>query len=328
MLISLYFNKISAQDIHYSQFYNSPQNINPALVGIFNGDVRVMGNLRDQWRWVPVPWFTFGASYDRKIYPKKSNNHFFSVGANLFHDRQGDSKLNLSTLNVSGSYSHILNKNNIITGGLTLGFSTRGFDTQDLTWDKQWTGEVFDPTLPSGENFDGQRIYFLETGLGLNYRLQKDSRTKLDLGAGLYHLIEPSAGFYDNEDQVLPMNINLIAIGSIQALDILDIQVNVMQQMQGEYAETLVGILGNIYAVRTRGHETNVHLGMGYRTSGSYIPTVAIEYGQYYAGISYDIDNTGFNKFEQAKNGAFELHFRYTITNVKPLSQFKVCPIY
>ena len=328
LLIIFNDNELVGQDLHYSQFYNSPQTSNPALTGIFNGDIRYMGNLRDQWRWVPVPWFTFGAAYDRKFYPKKSDNHFFAGGINIYHDRQGDSKLNLTTLNVSGSYSRILNAQNILTGGITLGFSSRGFSENDLTWDKQWDGETPDFSLPSGEQFSTNRINFLETAVGLNYRYQRSKRTKFDLGVGAFHLVQPSAGFYDSEDQKLPVNINFTAIGSFYVMDILDIQVHGLHQMQNEYRETIVGGLAKIYVSTKRGKETNVHVGLGYRTSGSLIPTLALEYQQYYLGANFDVDGTDFNTIENSKRGAFEVHFRYTITHVKPLKQFKVCPIY
>jgi len=329
LFTSIFVNENAVgQDLHYSQFYNAPQVANPALTGIFNGDERYIGNLRDQWRWVPVPWFTMGGAYDRKFYPKKSDNHFFSGGANFFHDRQGDSRLNLSTLNISGSYSHILNPQNILTGGLALGFSTRGFSTSDLTWDKQWDGATFDPNLSSGENFNTERIYFLETGLGLNYRYQRSKRTKVDIGAGVFHLVEPSAGFYDNEDQKLPMNINLTGIASFYIIDPLDIQLHALHQIQGEYRETILGGLAKLYVSQKRGKETQLHFGLGYRTSGSLIPTIAIEYTQYYLGVNFDVDGTDFNNIENSRKGALEAHFRYTITHVKPLKEFKVCPIY
>ena len=331
VLSTLFFFSISelaGQDLHYSQFYNSPQTANPALTGIFNGDVRYMANMRDQWRWVPVPWFTFGAAYDRKFYPKKSDGHFFSGGVNLYHDRQGDSKLNLSTINISGSYSKILNENNILTGGLTLGFSSRGFNEDELTWDKQWDGDTFRPDLSSQEQFNNSRINFLETAIGVNYRFQKSARTKFDIGAGIFHIIEPNAGFYENEDQKLPMNINLTAIGSFYLTGGLDLQVHGLHQIQGPYSETVVGGLAKIYVNRKRGKETKLHLGAGYRTSGSLIPTIALEYKQYYLAGSIDRDNTGFNQFEDVYRGAFEIHFRYIITHVKPLKEFKVCPIY
>lgn len=320
--------EVIGQDLHYSQFYNSPQTANPALTGIFKGDKRFMGNTRDQWRWVPVPWFTMGAAYDQKFLPKKSDNHFWSGGINFYHDRQGDSKLNLSTLNVSGSYSRILNEQNIITGGLTLGFSSRGFAPSALTWDKQWDGVTFNPDIDPEENFDTERIYFLETGAGINYRYQRSSRTKLDLGVGAFHLIEPSAGFYNKENQKLPININFTGIASLYVMDVLDIQLHALHQMQNEYRETILGGLAKIYVSQKRGKETQLHLGMGYRTSGSLIPTVAVEYTQFYVGANYDIDGTDFNTIENSRKGALEIHFRYTITDVKPLKDFKVCPIY
>lgn len=316
------------QDLHYSQFYNSPQTANPALTGIFNGDQRFMANTRDQWRWVPVPWFTLGAAYDQKFYPKKSENHFWSGGVNFYHDRQGASKLNLSTLAVSGSYSRILNASNIITGGLTLGFSSRGFSPTALTWDKQWDGVTFNSSIDPGETFNTERIYFLETGAGVNYRYQRSARTKVDLGVGAFHLIRPSAGFYDNEDQKLPINLNFTGIASIYVADILDIEVHALQQMQSEYRETILGGLLKLYLSQKRGKETQLHLGMGYRTSGSLIPTAAIQYKQIYVGANFDVDGTDFNDIENSSRGAMEIHFRYTITHVKPLKQFKVCPIY
>ncbi len=319
---------VFGQDIHYSQFFNSPQTSNPAWTGIFKGDERYIANSRDQWRWNPVPWFTLGAAYDRKFYPKKSSKYFYSGGVNFYHDRQGDSKLNLSTLDVSGSYSYLLNTSNIITGGIALGFSTRGFSPDALTWDKQWDGETFDPNASSGENFNTERISFLETGIGVNYRWQRDSRTHFDIGLGVFHIIEPSAGFYNNEDQKLPMNINITGIGNIRITDGLDFQLNFLQQLQGAYKETVFGGIGKIYISQKRGKETQLHLGFNYRTAGSLVPMVGFQYNQYYVSTNIDIDNTGFNRFENSRRGAIEFHLRYTITHVKPLKEFKVCPIY
>jgi hypothetical protein len=98
--------------------------------------------------------------------------------------------------------------------------------------------------------------------------------------------------------------------------------------MQDKYRETIIGGLAKIYVSSKRGKETKLHLGMGYRTSGSLIPTAAVEFKEYYLGANFDVDGTDFNNFENNKRGAVEFHFRYTITHVKPLKEFKVCPIY
>lgn len=321
-------NEATSQDLHYSQFYNSPQNINPALSGIYNGDKRYIGSIRDQWRWVQVPWFTFGGAYDQKIYPKRSDNHFFSFGGAFNHDRQGASRLNLTNINLTGTYSHLLNKQNILTGGLTLGFATRGFDTDDLSWDSQWNGDKYDPSLPSNENFSSQRIYYLESALGINYRWQRSARTHFDLGVSAFHLIEPSAGFYDAEKQKLPRHYNLSMISTFKLTQFFDIQLNGLYQLQNKYNELVLGGLAKLYLSQKRGKEVGLHLGMGYRTSGSFIPTLALEYSNLYVGASFDIDQTPFNKELANTRGAMELHLRYRITDVKDLKTFKTCPIY
>ena len=218
------FLKINAQDLHYSQFYNSPQNINPALTGVFKGDHRFTISMRDQWRFVPVPWFTLSGSYDRQYYFPKNDKHFLGLGAFFNHDRQGDSKLNLSTLNLSGSYHRILTPNHIVSAGLTLGFSSRGFNSQTLTWDKQWDGDIFNGSLPSGESFsDLERINFLESGVGFNYRYQKDSRTNVDLGISSLHLLRPKQSFYGADSVKLPRRVSISAIGNIKIVNSFDI---------------------------------------------------------------------------------------------------------
>jgi type IX secretion system PorP/SprF family membrane protein len=323
------FLQINAQDLHYSQFYNSPQNINPALTGVFNGDHRYMVSLRDQWRFVPVPWFTLSGAYDRKFYVLKGDHHFIGAGASLNHDRQGDSKLNLTSLNINGAYHRILAPEHIVSAGLTLGISSRGFNSQTLTWDKQWDGEIFNSNLPTGESFSNlERVSFLETGLGLNYRYQKDNRTFVDIGGSLLHLLKPNIAFYGTEVSGLPRRLSITAIGQVKLMDKLDIQLHALQQIQGEYRETLFGGLGKIYINQQRGKEFQLHVGLGYRTAKSFIPTIAVQYSNMYVGFSYDVDTNNFNDILNSNKGGPEIHVRYIIANVKSLKEVKVCPIY
>ena len=328
-IIMVTHSRLDAQDLHYSQFYNSPQNINPALTGVFNGDHRIMVSMRDQWRFVPVPWFTLSAAYDRKLYVLKGDKHFLGVGASLNHDRQGDSKLNLSTINLNGAYHRIINAQNIISGGLVLGFSSRGFNNRLLTWDKQWDGEAFDSNLPTGESFSNlERINFLETGLGLNYRYQKNSRTFADLGASAIHLLKPNSAFYNNDVADLPRRISLSGTGQIRLVQAFDLQLHVLHQIQGKYTETILGGLGKIYLSEKRGKEFQLHFGMGYRTAQSFIPIMAVQFNNIYAGLSYDIDTNKFNDIVNSNKGGPEIHVRYIIANVKPMKESKVCPVY
>ncbi len=329
-LLFLFFLKINfgnSQDIHYSQFYNSPININPAKVGIFNGDTRFNASIRDQWRGVPVPWTTVSLSYDRKFLMNNSEKSFFSAGLLYNYDRQGDAQISLNNLNLAFSYTRLLSKNHVLSGGAMLGFASRGFDPENLTWDRQWVdGELF-TSLSSGESFDMERVNFLENAIGLNYRYQKSSRTKLDIGVGAYHLIQPESNFYSNSSQKLPRRFSISGIGSIKLTERFDLQLNVMQQMQDEYAETILGALGRFYLNQQRGKVTTLEFGIGYRTNHALFPTLGIRYNEFYLSGSYDIDLSEFGN-AHGKNGGPEIHFTYIMTSVKPLRYFKICPIF
>ncbi len=316
-----------SQDLHYSQFYNSPQNINPALTGVFNGDHRFILSHRGQWRYVPVPWTTFSGAYDKNITPYHNEKLFYGLGFNLNYDRQGDSRLNLLNVGINGALHAKLNDKNIVSIGLGLGFASRGFDTKSLRWDKQWNGDIFNTSLSSQEAFEStERTSYFETGLGINYRYQKSNRTNLDLGIGALHLIEPSVQFLGDTPTKLPRRYTFSGVGNFKVADRFDIQLHLFHQLQGKYNETVFGGLGKLHLNQNRGKELQLHLGLGYRTSGSFIPTAAIQYKEWYVGFNLDVDKTDFNKTLNTSRGAYELHLRYIIKNVKPF-RFKNCPI-
>ena len=54
----------NAQDIHFSQFFNTPLAQNPANIGQFRGNYRMGAVYRQQWRSVTVPYSTFGMGGD------------------------------------------------------------------------------------------------------------------------------------------------------------------------------------------------------------------------------------------------------------------------
>jgi len=117
--ITVGLSGLRAQDLHYSQFYLSTLNLNPSMSGIFPGDVRIGTQMRSQWyvnNLSQYRTFTAQGAYKTGIRPYKP--HFFTLGVVFNYDYAGDSKLSLTHLGLSGSYSHILNPSNIISSDL------------------------------------------------------------------------------------------------------------------------------------------------------------------------------------------------------------------
>lgn len=327
LLFVLSSGLVNGQDIHFSQFYNSPLNINPANTGVFNGDQRIHAGYRTQWSNI-VPWSTFTAAYDRKFISKccPDPKAYWSGGILINHDRVSEfAKLTLNNINLTASYTLRIDSSNVLSFGGLFGVASRAFDEDQLVWDKQWDGREFG-NGPSGENFNSDRINFFETALGINYRWQKSARTKVDLGVGVYHFIEPTVTFYDNNELTLSRRMSLSAVGHFYLTEGVNLQINGLAQFQGGYDEFIIGGLAQLYLKRDPGKHLQLHAGLGYRTSRSLFPIVAVQFNRFYGAISYDIDMTDINELKPVRPNTLELHFIYRIGS--PKWGKGGCPIY
>ena len=77
-----------SQDIHFSQFFETPLLRNPALAGIFTGDLRIQAVYRTQWASVTVPYQTGSINAEYKL-PIGNTNDFLSVGGEVLYDKAG-----------------------------------------------------------------------------------------------------------------------------------------------------------------------------------------------------------------------------------------------
>src|SRR5688572_592197 len=149
----LFVQFISAQDIHLSQYHFDRLMVNPALTGIFNGNRQVALLHKQQYFSVPVDYLTFSGSYDTKFLKTQNQRGFFSGGVLFNYDQAGDARLSLGSLTLNGSYTRALTRSFFVGVGAYVGGGQRRFDDDPmvLEWDEQWTGTVFDPSLPSNE---------------------------------------------------------------------------------------------------------------------------------------------------------------------------------
>ena len=328
-LIAGFWVVLSAQDIHFSQFFNNPLLLNPGNTGVFEGDQRLRAGYRNQWSNV-VPWETFSASYDRKFKSRycADTSSFFAAGLLFNYDRSSEiSDLKLSNLNLTGSYTLRIDSTNSFTFGGLVGIATRRFDSNSLTWDRQWDESTFqfNRSFISGEEFSSERVSYFETGLGINYRWLKSERTRLDIGFGLFHFIQPRVGFYDDDDIKLCRRYTFTAIGDFETSNRFNLMPFGMLQFQGPYTEGVLGGLGKFYVKQKPGKHVEVHVGIGHRWGVAWFPMIAVQYNNFYGSISYDIDASNINEVKGVRPNTIEMHFGYIIAQPK---WEKICPVY
>lgn len=331
ILFSSVIHLTKAQDIHFSQYYNAPLNLNPSLAGFFSEDIRFIANSKHQWGAVPVNYLTFSSSFDQKLNYKKVKNGFFTRGGLFNFDHAGDSKMSLLQLATNFSYVKRIGELNLIGIGAQLGLRSRFFDDRNLTFDKQYNGESFSPRTASGENFNDRSSLVVDFGIGLNYRMQlKDKRTHLDFGAAFFHPHEPNVKFISDQSATLASRKVFYVMTNIKATKKLDVVTNVGGQSQGAYNAFFISNLYKIYLVQSKYKKRAVQIGATYRFAereDAFIPTVEFITERYRLGFNYDVTISPFNVANNGRGGP-EVSFQYLITTVKAVKSSKACPIF
>jgi hypothetical protein len=193
-----------------------------------------------------------------------------------------------------------------------------------------WNGDLFDPNRPSNENFSTDSKYYFDMGVGVNLRKQwRNKRTKLDVGAGFFHVNQPKINFYDNDDTRLPMRANGYILPVVEVGEKGDIVGAGNLQFQGDYLEALVNA-GYRYHISTqRSKEVSVQLMLGYRfhqIGDAFMPALELQYRDLMVGLSWDMNVSQFHTATRY-HGGMELAVRYIIHKVYPIKAFKACPL-
>ena len=157
---------VGAQDIHFSQFYMSPLNLNPAMTGVMNCNVRLTANYRNQWASIQRGgvYNTYSASYDQRF--TSGRYDYWGLGATAWGDVAGSGDLGTSTFKVSGSYAKRVagdrRRSHYLAAGFDAGIAQRSIDFLELRWGNQFDGSGFDGSIPSGEEgvFDDTNLLF------------------------------------------------------------------------------------------------------------------------------------------------------------------------
>jgi type IX secretion system PorP/SprF family membrane protein len=324
---------ISAQDIHFSQFGNSPLNLSPGQTGVFGGDMRFVGNYRNQWRTVPVPYLTFSGSVENKFYHKKGKYDRYFTGALLLnYDRQGFVKLTSLQIGIPVSYTAPINKNNFLTFGVTPMFGQRSFNTNKWTTDEQWDGCFYNSGLDLQENqlLSNTNLKYFDISGGLNFRTQSGvKRHKMDVGIALHHINRPDHNFWTTTtDYKLASKLSLYALGVRQVANNVDIVLHGLYQKQGTYRELVSGLGGRFHLNKKAYQELALQVGLDFRHryTDAFVPHVEVHYRTWQLGLSYDINTSDFRAATNNRGGP-ELSLIYRLYRVKPLPFFKTCPI-
>jgi type IX secretion system PorP/SprF family membrane protein len=322
ILLLITCNFAIGQDIHWSQFNDNQLFQNPGNAGHFDGDYRFIGNFRDQWRSVTIPYNTFSMSADARF-------NKWGVGILMFHDQAGDGTFRTIETqgNISRSIKLTSDSSHIIRPGINFGMNHRQLNWDKLYFDSQYNGYILDQSLPTNENYQSDRKTNLSIGAGLIYEWQKSNRTKITAGFGAYNMNQPNQGFYNTEIK-RDVRYNSFIKATFMLNEKWDIVPSMQYSQQGVYREFILGSSSRYYLNTSKGAHRALSAGLWYRTKDAGYLSFGYEHRDLFVGVSYDVN---FSKLVPASNyrGGIEIAVRYIIRKFKPKNIIhRVCPDY
>jgi len=313
-----------AQDVHFSQFTQTPQLINPAATGVFGGKFRAIANYRTQWGALGNAYNTYAASFDFPVMKKaRSSQAYLGVGGNFYKDVAGSSEFGnfLGALSVSGVLP--VSKSSSFSLGLQLGIGQYSVKLNSLTWGNQFDGQKFDSEINSFENLGAQSASYVDLGSGLMYEYRNKSSSFIggsvswiNAGVSIYHLNKPKQKFVGVEEEI-PMKAIIQTSGSVNTGESrLSLLPSVFYTFQGPSSEFTLGLLFQIKSksggTKYSGlfKESSFAFGAHYRAGDAIIPSLTFEFTDYMIGVSYDY---GTSDLANATGGlgGIEISLRY-----------------
>jgi type IX secretion system PorP/SprF family membrane protein len=327
-LMALWLVPLQAQDIHFSQFYLSPLNLNPAMTGVMNCNIRLTANYRNQWASVlrSNAYNTYSFSYDQRI--PVGRYDYFGVGGTFWGDRAGEANFQTLTGKLSLAYSKRMggtrNFGNYLVVGAEGGVAQRSIDFLNLRWGTQHDGEGgFDPNADSQEDgFDRDNFLFADLAAGLLWFSVLDENNNFYIGGAFHHLNRADQSFStEGEEDLLYSRFTVHGGGEFMLADRFGLVPGVIMMSQGPSFQVNAGtslkfLLGGrgadyqAFQVGLWGRIANrVESGV---LSDAAIISTRFDYNNFSLGFSYDINISPLSPASNSQ-GSFEFALGYKI---------------
>ena len=304
-ILNLIFTfSVRSQDLHLSQFFETPLLRNPALAGIFTGDVRVQTVYRDQWNSVTSGYRTGSLSGEYKV-PVGKGDDYVTWGMQLFYDRAGTVSFTqtkiLPALNYHKSISS--EKNTYLSLGFMGGWVQHSIDLSKVTTNSQYD------QMGLGENITDPTYSYLDgsVGMSLNSVMNSNPDNNYYIGAAYHHFNRPRNSFY--KDKNIEINPKWVFSGGIKLAgnEYSYVSIEADHSRQGSFKETVFGAM-YAYKIGAYPDEPDYVLSFGtfMRWNDALIPVIKLDYHPFSVSLSYDANISKLKPSSHGRGG-FEI---------------------
>ena len=314
MFVLLLSQQVNGQDIHFSQFFETPLLRNPSLAGLFAGDLRLQSVYRTQWQSVTVPYQTVSLNGEYKVTVGKSED-YISIGGQILYDKAGDVALTATHILPALNYHKSLSqeKNMYLSLGFMGGMVQRRLERSKMTTNSQFDGNSYNAALADGETYNRNSYTYFDgtAGMSFNAQLGDNPDNNMYMGAAYHHFNKASKiSFYGNSN--LEMTPKWVYSGGVRLSTAENSYVTIEgdYSKQGPYKEMVGSLLYSLRLDDADAPKYLVHGGVIIRWNDAIIPVGKIEMKPLSISVSYDAN---ISKLSAASNGrgGFELGISY-----------------
>lgn len=324
ILFSAFVFITAAQDVHFSQFTETPQLLNPGATGVYNGYMRAIINYKNQWSSMGNSFSTMAGSFDIPMFDYNERKAHLGAGINFFRDRAGDAAFGLTQANLCVAGILPVSKRGKLSLGVSIGAAQQKATLSALSWGNQYDGTGFNPNIDPYENTGINSFMYADLGAGLYYEYNKGKATldrnenkRFAFGVAYYHINRPAHKYLSISDKLYGK-----IVGTLNGkFDITETAVSLLPSAmftsQGSSTEMTFGLAIRFRLqndTKTTGflNDAGFAIGLNYRLGDAFIPAVSIEIRDFSLGFSYDMNLSNYKKASYMRGG-IEVSLKYFI---------------
>jgi type IX secretion system PorP/SprF family membrane protein len=324
---------VSAQDVHFSQFFTNPLILNPSQTGYFRGNYRIGFNFKGQWPFAISDkiynYHTEAPYVDFAFGEHKLKMGWFGLGLNFLNDEAGDGRLTYRRFGLSFAYHQAFDRDfkYTLSVGAVGNYSIRSVDFDKFYFNTQWVeDEGFNTSNNSQETFNTRTFGMFDIGAGLHFAGQVHEKVKINAGFAMLHINRPKHTFMGTDER---LGFRYQANGGVdlKPAERITLSANFYYTMEKKASEALVGMMV-LYEPGYRQNKDGghgVYFGLNFRIKDALVPMAGYQYKNTRLILSYDVTMSSLSKGSRL-NGGPEVSFVHSGAWNRRMRERIYCP--
>jgi type IX secretion system PorP/SprF family membrane protein len=330
-----------SQDIHFSQFYNSPLTLNPGMTGLFKQDYRASILYRSQWKQINAAFISKAFAGDINFIVNQHKGDKLGVGIFVVNDKIGSGIINNNTALFSLAYHKTLDatKRHRLSLGIQSGYVQKSIDYSSFLYNSQFNNSIvdpgYDPDISSGEPLGRTNFSYVNLNAGAVWSFKVNEKTDLQTGVSMFNLLKPKESFVQSlmvaDKDKLKGRFTWSGTMKYQINEKISLHPAILVMRQTKVYDFNMG--SSVGYTFKGSNGTMIQAGLWYRMADAVILMTGLRYKNWNVGLSYDKTTSGLNdvkKTPQVKKhshvGAFEITLTYYGFFKRPLPHQMTIP--